>query len=153
MENEGVTYINGFLRALSCGCHDCDYVPFYDAESFEFSENSFTKSLEHHFYAKEPVRLRRQSKPSVSNFQLVKDEWKAVLSKLLIKWIDSKLSMNQVFADLYKDDLFELIEDVVGKEPLCFIANIEHDTMELCNDTFGFAGEGKAFYLQFSFSD
>jgi hypothetical protein len=71
----------------------------------------------------------------------------------LANWVDSKSKYNEEFIEIYKDDLLEQITETVGSSPECFYANVEHENFEMGNEILGFVGEGKAFYLHFSFSD
>ena len=155
MDNSDITYIDGFLNALSCGCSGCDYVPFYGAESFQFDGVSIQDSLENHFFSKEPIRRRRsiKTKPTIDNYTRIDREWKKQLVRLLNKWIDAKSNYDTSHNRIYKDDLIEIVEQFIGKNPKCFIANISHESFELCNDTIGFIGRGYSFYMHFSFSD
>ena len=153
MENSDITSLDGFLNALSCGCSGCDFVPFYGAESFQYNGTSIRDSLENHFYKKEPIRLSRKSKPTIDNFKRIDNEWKHHLNRILIEWIDSKSSYDSTHNEVYKDDLLEVIEGYIGREPQCFLANISHESLELCNESIGFIGGGYAFFMHFSFSD
>ncbi len=149
-----IDYIDGFMRAVSCGCHGCDYVPFYGVDSFEHTADTIKNSLENHFGLKSTPKWNSPNWPRIENYTLIEaDNWKTKLNELLEKWVHSKSKFDSEFIESYKDDLFDQIFEVVGSSPDCFYANIEHEDFEYDNETIGFVGKGNAFYMHFSFSD
>lgn len=153
MSTTDVVYIDGFLRALECGCHGCNYVPFYGAESFVHTGESIIDSLKQHLGKQTPIMRRPRGWADINNFSYIDKNWKEKLADILSNWIDSKSKFDNGFKETYKDDLLEIIEEIVGKDPVVFTTNIEHEKFELCNETIGFIGNDMAFYMHFSFSD
>jgi hypothetical protein len=154
MDEISVDYIDGFLRGISTGCHACDYVPFYGATEFSHLEQSIKDSLKVHLGIQTPAVRYPREFPLISNYVSIEpNEWKSKLNSVLANWVDSKSKYNEEFIEIYKDDLLEQINETVGSSPECFYANVEHENFEMGNEILGFVGEGKAFYLHFSFSD
>lgn len=148
-----VSFIDGFLRAVSCGCHGCDYVPYYGASEFDHTEQTIEESLIKHFddISRDP---QREKFLKIENLQVSRNgDWSDSFNRLLEKWICSKSSFETELIEQYKDDLSEQIEIVMGKIQYWFYANIQHQEFEYGNDTIGFVGSEKSFYIHFSHSD
>lgn len=129
-----VDYLNGFLRCLSNSCHGCNYVPFYGALSFAVDEGDALESLKQFLgIRKYSVRHHRE----IKNYRFLDNKTSRIrIEELLKKWIDDKLFEGRFiqdsaeikdFIEAYKDDLFEQIEIIAGKNTKCFYANLEHD--------------------------
>lgn len=154
MNEVTVEYMDGFLRGISTGCHGCDYIPFYGATEFSHSEDSIKDSLKLHFGIKNSAVRYPREFPKISNYVSIgAKDWKTKLDYLLTNWVDSKSKYDAEFIETYKDDLLEQVTEIAGSSPQCFYANVAHEWFEMGNEIIGFSGEGKAFYIHFSFSD
>jgi len=158
MNEISVDFIDGFINGLSESCHGADYVPFYGAESFELDEDkNIPNSLRKHL----GVSVGNYSR--VDNYSFLKNKnWKEVLNKLLVKWIDKKYLNGKAvklgydfesFSEGYKDSIETQIEDLVGSSPDCFTVELGHEKYGTETEAIGFVEKDISFYIYFGWSD